>query len=378
MIDVADYIRRAASRSGFKREFFLEKNMPTQPSNVVAVPFYGDLRSAHILSAFLLKPYMEVFKDKYIVLCSWPGMQGLFPYVHEYWSIEDESVTKTLATEANNLYNGSNLAAEITRGLSEALNIMTVRDLRTFYDRGFTQKYWDTFGEVKRFLPEVPSASKMTTEFKAQMERKQGQKIVVYPATKMRSWQQGKTVYVPILKEFWTALIERLIEEGYAPVVYQNWFTYDMSRDFVEKCIYLVPKSISDVLAAFRYVGCVLDVHSGISRMAVAARCPYVSVMERQSFVEDKDYELDDLCADGLPKQYIFSFSTMLMTGGPSEWKLSLLDNIVARLKDFTPSLKDGKLPSTNESYEAVSFDRVRERKARRMGVTFINSSKNK
>lgn len=378
MIDVADYIRRAASRSGFKREFFLEKNMPTQPSNVIAIPFYGDLRSACVLSTFLLKPYMESFKDKYIVLCSWPGMQGLFPYVHEYWSIEDESVTKTLATEANNLYNGSNLAAEITRGLSESLNILTVRDLRTFYEKGFTQKYWDTFGEVKRFLPEVPSASKMTTEFKTQMERRQGQKIVVYPATKMRSWQQGKTVYLPVLKEFWTALIERLIEEGYVPVVYQNWFTYDMSRDFVEKCIYLVPKSISDVLAAFRYVGCVLDVHTGISRLAIAARCPYVSVMERQSFVEDKDYELDDLCADGLPKQYIFSFSTMLMTGGPSEWKLSVLDNIVARLKDFTPSLKDGKLPSTNESYEAVSFDRVRERKARRMGVTFINSSKNK
>ena len=378
MIDVADYIRRAASRSGFKREFFLEKNMPTQPSNVIAIPFYGDLRSAFVLSAFLLKPYMETFKDKYIVLCSWPGMQGLFPYVHEYWSIEDESVTKTLATEANNLYNGSNLAAEITRGLSEALNILTVRDLRAFYEKGFTQKYWDTFGEAKRFLPEVPSASKMTTEFKTQMERREGQKIVVYPATKMRSWQQGKTVYLPVLKEFWTALIERLIEEGYVPVVYQNWFTYDMSRDFVEKCIYIVPRSISDVLAAFRYVGCVLDVHSGISRLAMAARCPYVSVMERQSFVEDKDYELDDLCADGLPKQYIFSFSTMLMTGGPSEWKLSLLDNIVARLKDFMPSLKDGKLPSTNESYETVSFDRVRERKARRMGVTFINSSKNK
>lgn len=377
-MDVTDYLKRAAQRSGYKREYYIEKNVPTQPSNVVAIPFYGDIRSTFVLSSYLLHSYKDVFKDKYVILCSWPGMRSLFPYVDEYWSIEDESVTKTLATEANNFYNGTNLATDLTRGLIEVLDVVTAKDLLTYYNNGFTKKYWDTFGKVKRFLPEIPSASKIASDFKIQMERKQGQKIIVYPATKMRSRQQGKTVSLPVSKDFWAALVERLLEEGYAPVIYQNWFTYDLSRDFTDRCIYLVPRSVSDVLAAFRYVGCVLDVHTGVSKLAIAARTPFISVMERQSFVEDKDYEIDDLSCDGLPKQYIFGFSTQLMVGGPSEWKVSILDNIMVRLKEFSSTIKNGALPSTNESYEEVPYERIRQRKAKRLGTAFINSSKHK
>lgn len=378
MIDVADYLKRAAKRSGYTREFFIEKNIPNQPSNVLAVSFYGNLRSTFIMSSFLLNNYKNLHKDKYLVLCSWPGMQGLFPYVDEYWSIEDESVTKRLASEANNFYNSANLDTELTRGLVEVIETATAKDFLEYYDNGFTQKYWKSFGEIKRFLPEVPSVSKVTNEFKLQMERKSGQKVIVYPSIKMRSRQQGKTVALPVLKEFWTALIERLIEEKYIPVIYQNWFTYDMSRDFADKCLYLAPRSISDVLAAFRYVGCVLDVHSGISRLALSARCPYISVTERPIFIEDRDYEIDDLCLDDMPRQYIFSFSTMLMAGGNAEWKISVMDNIMVRLKEFLPTLKGINLPSTNESYESVSYERVRQQRARRMGVTFIHSAKQK
>jgi hypothetical protein len=377
-MEVNDYIKRAAQRSGYKRESYVEKNLPTQPSNILAVPFYGDLRSTFILSTYLLKSIRHLFKDKYVVFCSWPGMSGLFPYVDEYWSVEDESVTKTLATEANNFYNGANLATELTRGLVEVLNVFTVKDLKAYYDNGFTKQYWSSFGKIQRFLPEVPSVTKLSLDFKTQMDRKAGKKLIVYPATKMRSRQNGKTVNLPVSKEFWSCLISRLLEEGYSPVVYQNWFTYDMSREFADKCIYLVPKSVTDVLAAFRYVGCVLDVHTGISRLAIAARTPFLSVMERQSFIEDKDYELDDLSCDNLPRQYVFSFSTQLMTGGPNEWKLSVLDNIVTRLAEFMPKLREQTLPSTTESFEEVSYERVRQKKAKRIGVAFINSSKKK
>ena len=151
-----------------------------------------------------------------------------------------------------------------------------------------------------------------------------------------------------------------------------------MSLDFTDKCMYLVPRNAADMLSAIRYVGCVLDIHTGISRMAIASRCPFLSVTERQIYIEDRDYEIDDLCCDNLPKQYVFGFATQLMTGGPSDWKISILDNIMARLKAFTPTLKGADLPSTNESCVEVSSERVRDRKAKRMGVTFINSSKQK
>lgn len=377
-MDTSDYIKRAATRAGYRREFFLEKNMPTHPSNVLAFPFYGDMRSTALLSSLLLKTYRDKHRDKYLILCSWPGMRALFPYVDEYWSIDDESVTKALALDANNLYNGANLATDLTRGLAEVVNVVTGRDFNKYYDNGFTTDYWNTFGKIHRFLPEVPSASLIAPDLKLQLERRSARRVVVYPATKMRSRQQGKTVYLPVHKEFWTALLERLLTEGYIPVVYQNWFTYDMSRDFADRCVYLTPRTAADGLAALRYVGCVLDVHTGISRLATTARCPFVAVTERQSYVEDRDYEIDDLCCDGLPRQYIFGFSTQLIVGGPEDWKTSILDSIVVRLGDFLPTLEKANLPSTNESYTEVQYERVRERKAKRLGVAFINSSKQK
>lgn len=376
MIDVADYIKRAAQRTGYKREFFVEKNLPTQPGRVLALPLYGDYRSTVMASTFLMRSLKEHLSDRYLVVCTWPGMRHLFPSADEIWTLQDESAYKTLAPAANNLYNASNLAAELTRSLTEVLDVITHRDLRQYYDNRFTKKYWDTFKEVSRFLPEVPSAN-ISAAVRSQLDRKTGKKVIVYPVAKMYSWQR-KTISLPVPKEFWTATIKRLIKEGYEPIVYQNWFTYDMSRDFADDCTYLVTNNMADVLAAFRHVGLVLDVHSGISRLAALARCPFLAVTERVSFIEDRDYEFDDLCCVGLPKQYIFSFSTMLMTGGETAWNDSLLDNVVQRLKDFVPAIDYSKLPSTNESYQAVSYDVVRNREARRMGVTFIGSARNK
>lgn len=377
-MEVSDYIRRIAQRTGYKREFFLEKNMPTHHSNVVAIPFYGDLRSVSILSSLILRSYCEINKEKYFILCSWPGMRGLFPYVHEYWSLDDESVIRSLASGAINLYNDSNLAIDLTRSLAEVVNVNTGNEFKEFYNNKLTKKYFDAFKNINRFLPEVPSASLLSSDFRTKMDRCRGQKLIVYPVTRMRSRQQGKTVNLPVSKDFWVNLIERLILEGYSPIVYQNHFTYDMSTDFADKCIYLVSKNISDIIAAMRYIGCVLDIHSDISRIALIARCPFVSVTERHIYIEDHDYEIDDLCSDGLPKQYIYGFSTHLMAGDQNDWKLSIVDNIIVRLREFIPTLKLAKLPSTNESFVEVSHEIVRNRKAKRMGVTFINSSKKK
>lgn len=376
MTQTNDFIQRIADRTGYKRESFVEKNMPSIPSNVVVMPFYGDLRSTFILSSLLLRPYKEL-EGKYLVLCSWPGFQGLFPYVDEYWCLDDESVTKGLALEANNFYNSSQIATELTHSLMESVNIFTARDLKEYYNLGFTSNYFETFSDIKRYLPEVPSASKLSQNFLNEMSRKSGPKVVVYPTTKMWSWQKNKAMNLSVPKLFWETLIEDLLEEGFVPVIYQNWFTYDMSKDFAQRCAYLVPRYVSDVLVAMRHVGLVLDVFSGISNLAIAARTPFLVVDERQRYMEYKSYEIDDLCCLS-PKHYLWSFSTMLMTGSPSDWRSSLIDGIVVKLKEFQSNLKDQEWGSTNESYEIVSYDVVRQRKAKRLGVSFINSSKHK
>lgn len=376
MSEISEYIKRAAARTGFKREFYIEKRLPTQASNVFVLPIFGDLRSCFILSSLILKNFKQHNPDKYLIIASWPGMQCLFPYVDEYWTIEDESLLKTLAVGSNNIYNNTNISMEITKSLSEVLNVITSRDLIKYYDKGFTKKYWDDFGDIVRFLPEVPSVNSISSDFKKQLANKEGTKIVVYPATRMRSWQSGTTQQLPVSQEFWKCIIDLLIKEGYFPIIYQNYFTYDMSKEFEDKCLYLIPKNMSDLFAALREIGILIDIHTGISRLAIAARCPFLAVTERQIYIQEKDYEIDDLCANSLPKQYIFSFSTQLMVGSLQEWEISVIDNMIKKLKEFLPQIEQKELPSTSSTCEPISYLSVRERKQKRLGSIFIRSSK--
>jgi hypothetical protein len=369
---MVSFLKRTAESANFQRDSFLERDIPTVSSNIVILPFFGDLRSTALLSAFLLKPYTQFLK-KYVILASWPGNQSLFPYVNEYWSLKDATALKSLAIGANNLYNTSEINTNIVRTLLQRFeNVVTPADLQAYWDRGFTQKYWKDFGKINRYLPEVASANMIGADLKNEMLRKSGRKVVIFPVIRMRSWQKERVDYLQTPKEFWKRLIERLLAENIVPVIYQNHLTYDMSPDFADKCIYLVPKEISHVLCAMRYVGCVLDVHSGISRLAIAARCPFVVMDERARFMGDKDYEIDDLCCEKIPKQYLFSFSTMIHTGGAADWDTNILDGIIVKLNEFLPLLDRDEWMSPKESYEEVSYDRVRVRNAKRLGVRFL------
>jgi len=375
-MSVVDFIKRAAERTKFHRDAFVEQNIPNVASNIQAVCFYGNMESTLAMSSLILKPYTDVHKDKYFIMCSWPGYRGLFPYVDEYWSIPENSVAEKLALEANNFYNGASLATEISRSLLECFDVVTGKDFKEFYNHGFTAKYWDTFGEVKRYLPGIPSETYISDGFRQQLARKSGRKIIIYPSRKMWSWQRGRAVELPVSQDFWIALCERLLGDGYTPVVWQNWFTYDLSKHFVDRCVYLVPQQIYDVLAAMNYIGLVLDVHGDASKFAMLSRTPYLSVVERQIFVGGKRYEWDDVICPDLPRQYIFSFSTMLMVGDASDWETSILNNIMKKLDDFrNVNWSEG---STLESYDTVDLENIREWKSKKLGVHFIRSAREK
>lgn len=370
--NMISFLKRASDRTGFIRETYIENNIPTISSNVTVMPFFGDVRSTFILSSLLLRRYKE-HERTYFIFCSWPGLQELFPFVDEYWSVKDNSSVQSLALSANNFYNTSDLNTSYTRSLIQHFeNVVTYDDLKCYYDNGITPKFWEDFKNIKRFLPAVPSSNRLSDVLKAEMNRRSGHKIVVYPSFKVRSWRRGNLEYVDAPRDFWVTLIERLLSEGYVPVVYQNAFTYDMSMDFADKCIWLVSKNVSDIMSAMRTAGCVLDIHSGVSRLAVAARCPFVCLDERARYVHHKEYEIDDLCAEGLPRQYALTLSSLITEAGINEWQSNVIDTIMIRLGKFLPSLDRNNLPSGTESYDEVSYDRVRDRKERRMGVRFI------
>lgn len=201
--------------------------------------------------------------------------------------------------------------------------------------------------------------------------------MLLYPVLYGRGYIQGKLKNIRSCMEFWLELIDRLIRSGYCPVVLQDHSTWDLSlQGLNNRVIFAQEEDISKVLGMMRATGLVLDVFSGISRVAIAARTPFIVVDERGRFANEREFEIDDLCANGLKKQYIFSFPTILEGGDPVGWNNSLFDIVVSKLNSFVPSLDQDDYPSTTENVVEVPFSVVRERKSKRIGCRFVKIPK--
>ena len=148
--------------------------------------------------------------------------------------------------------------------------------------------------------------------------------------------------------------------------------THDLSGDFADKGIFVREEEIAKIIGMMRATGMVLDIFNGTSRLAIAARTPFVAVDERGRYANEREFEIDDLCAGDLPKYYIFSFPTIIEGGEPVGWNGSLFDNIISKLNTFIPEVDRNALPPTSESVMEVSFSLVRNRKAKRIGTKFV------
>jgi hypothetical protein len=376
MRDIAGLISKAAEKTGFQREFFELNNIPTEPSNIMVVTFFGDIRSLFVLSSLLLHRFKEQDKpSKYIILCSWPGFSCFFPYMDEYWSIQNEAHVKKLYASASGFINKNEIINQYHRNLNQYFfeDLVSLdTQFEAYYNNGLTTEFWNKYKRVKVFLPSVPSAISTGRDFNREFVEKGGYKVLVYPITNIMSWHNNQPRSISVPKDFWTALITRLLKERFVPVVCKNALTYDLSSDFSGKCIYFSETDMSKVLSVMRMTGCVLDVFSGISRYALAARTPFVCVDERSRYIGLKEYEIDDLCCLNVPKKYIFSFSTIIEGGAAASWDFDIFNSIIAKLRDFLPSIDKEKLPTTGQSLEFVSYDLVRDRKLNRIGTRLL------
>jgi hypothetical protein len=373
MEDMTTFLKRAAERCGMAREHYIERNIPTHQQNVMAFQFFGDTRSEFVLSSLLLKRYKEELKgSKYLIMIGWKGHKGLFPYVDEYWSPADNDATQKLLREANGFSNNSTVFTVQQQNLNWFFNTSTFEDIKVYYDNGLTKEFFDRFKTVRYTMPMVPSSSILDYKFNTELLSKPGFKVLLMPSKYVKSWRQGRCIQQKANRDFWLKLVTRLLSEGFTPVVLQNYGTYDLSTDLAGEAIFLKEDDISKSLGAMRATGCVLDVFNNTSRLAIAARTPYVAVDERPRYMEMKDYELDDLCGSTIPRQYIFAFSTILDSGDPNSWNASIFDNIIVRLKAFLPTVDRNNLPSTAESTVDVPYSCVKERKVRRIGAKFV------
>lgn len=377
MIDVSAILKRAADKGGFTRTRYIEKDIPRSMSDIVVMQFWGDIRSLYILSALLLKRIREETKgSKYFILCSWPGFECFFPYVNEYWTIKDEGILKNLYKEASGFSNLSSQVVINQRNLNSFFEEVIDNSIVTpYYNDGITQAFWDRFKHIKVTKPSVPSSAILGAKFNREMSKRHGYKVFLYPASLIQVWDHihGRLEFKPSPRDFWVSLADYLLTEGFTPVVYKNYQTHDISGDLLDRCIYLEEPDMFKVLGAIRSVDCTLDVFSSISRLAIAARSPFLACDERIRHNYLKEYEIDGLCcSDDLPREYFYTFPSVAEKGNLLLWKSNLFVNIIAKLSAFLPDLNRDTWPSPSEGTEIVPYANIKKKKANKLGVRFV------
>ena len=375
MSSLNDFLKRAADRNGFRRDRYDESKVPTDFSNVCILPYFGDVRSTMILSSFILNRFREENKgSKYFILASWPGSQGLFPYVDEYWSMTDDAVLKRFYDGSDGFRNHSDLATVYTRNLNEFFrDVVNVVDLQKIYQNGFTNYFFEKYKDTKRFLPFVPSSSVLGKDFNRDLAVKAGYKVFLHPSIFAKFWHSGRSENIKVKREFYIELIRTLSSRNITPVVWQNFLSFDLTDSCFDKAIIFKEPDIIRAMAAMRATGCVLDIFNGLSRYALMARTAFTCVDERTRYNSTKEHEIDDLCGGSIPKQYIFTFSTILTEGTLANWNADVFPSIVNRLENFMPNLNRDEWPSTAESHELVAYDKlVRIQKPKKFGTRFI------
>lgn len=372
-MDVSTILKRASEKSGSVRARYKDRDVPTSIESVTILPFFGDRRSSVILSSILLRRIREELKaSRYFILLSWPGDEGLFPYVDEYWHVEDEAAIQKMAAEASGFSNSSSVLPVIHRALNQYIyDVMSDKDIGLYYENGIASNFFERFRHVKVSMPSIPSISSLGADLSRTLSKREG-KILVRPSKMISSWRNGSLSWVKAPREFWSSLLSSLSAEGFNPVVLRDAFCYDLSSEAFDSCLHVKSQDVLKDMAIMRSCNAVLDIFDSSSRLALVARCPFLCFDERQRFNSLKEYELNDLCGSHIPREYIYSFAALVEKGNPAVWKSNIFDHMVVKLRSMASSADRESWPAPIETNEIVPYDSVRRRKLKRLGSRFI------
>jgi hypothetical protein len=181
-------------------------------------------------------------------------MQGLFPYVDEYWSINDGSQMKRFFENAECFRNQSDLATMYNRNLNEFFReVVDYREFIPYYNNGFSNRFFEKFTSTKRFLPFVPSSTSLGKDFNREISTRPGYKVFIHPSIYAKHWHIGKSQHIRTKREFWTELVDKLLENNFTPVIWQNQMSYDISPEFTDRCVFLPESDFLRALSDWQF-----------------------------------------------------------------------------------------------------------------------------
>lgn len=367
LLRLDEFLPRVAEKSGFKRDRYTSANIPTDLNEILVIWFWGDWKHQFLFSTVILKNYIKMQNKKYVIFCSYVGFGYLYPQADEFWSFGNGVQN----IDSNVFFNvGKSNAALIScennllRYFPNAIDGGGV--VSQYFDNGFTSKFFEDFPAIQYSLPSVSSPP---FEIAKSFSKHVGKKVFIYPCKKVRFIEQGKEYQSLSNDSIWNRLVDNLLNNGYLPVIYQNNMTFDLSKKYANKCQYITETNLSAIIAIMRACDCVLDIFSGISRLALIARVPYLIAEERRKYFLLKDVEIDDTLGCRVPHDVLFFFQDV--KNGECDFVDEML---MSKLKNLMEKSNRDTWQSTSQFEEFVPY--VSRQNNKSIGAYFITVSK--
>lgn len=377
-MNTIDFLNNSSEKVGFKREVFLDSNVPTDLDNLLFLPIFCDFKYSFIFSSILLNQYKNKTKNsKYLIVCSYPGFSKFFKEADEYWSLYDFKYFKNLYENSFEFENKSKLYIDILRNFNEHYrNVNNSIIFNDYYINGFKEKFWKEYEPTISF-PMIPSSAVLGKEFLKLMGENSGYKVFLLPSIYLNSWSEGRNKKVQAQKSFYIDLIKYLKQQNIFPIIWNHPLAYDITNDISNKdCIIINDTDLSKVLSAIRATGCVLDLFNGSSWLAKLARTPCLKFDERTRYFNTKENELSDFTYIETPTKLILGFMNSIIYGNNKSWENDIFINIKNNIFDFISLLDRDSWTTTSELTRKVNLLNVNNKKTKKFGTRFIKISK--
>jgi hypothetical protein len=373
---ISEFLTNTANKLNFKREKYVEKNIPSNFDQITVFFALGDLRSTAAVSTMLLPRIRKEKKAlRYFIVFGYPNFSCLYPYADEYWSFNAEEKLDQIYYSSNGLDNYSNLKTIYLRHLNENFREVTKQeDLSNIYDGCLLTPYWENNKNLRVILPQISSSVVSFNEaVQAKFNNLGSKKLFVFPNKNIQIYRKNKLIYQSVSIDFWKSLIQKLLNLGIGLVILKNPLTYDLSEFFSneDKVFNVAENDLEKIMSLMRLSGCVLDFFSGIGRFAAIARTPYIVADERYRYFKFKEYEYEDVIGKNVPIERIFLFADLI---NPSNNLFeNVANNIINKIDKIMDKLQKNKgLSDAPYSDFLSNYENVRYYQTQKLGVNFI------
>ena len=373
---LSDFLANTASKLNFRREKFIEKNIPSNFDQITVFFGLGDLRNTAAISSMILPRFRKEKKAlRYFIVFGYPNFSCLYPYADEYWSFSNDEKLDQVYYNSNGLDNNSNLKTIYLRHLNENFrDVVKQEDFASIYDGCLKTNFWEANKNIRIILPQLSASYvNFNEEIQKKFNELKKRKILIFPIKNMQIYRKNKLVFQPLEIGFWKNLIKMLLSLEISVVCIKNNLTYDLSEFFIdEKDVFnFAENDLEKIMSLMRLTGCVLDFFSGIGRYAAIARVPYIVVDERYRYFKFKEYEFEDVVGNNLPIERLFLFADLINpTNNLFE---NVAKNIINKVDKVINGLEKIKgIPDAPYLDYISNYENVRYYQTQKLGVNFI------